>query len=348
MIGITSKVKENEWREFLEKSESATIYHTPEWKEVLEKSFGYKPYYLFAEDEENKLCGILPLFQVKSLLTGNRLVSLPFSYICGPIADSDDILRGLVSDAKRLCDELRCRYLELKLQEQLPSIGLNLTENDCYSTFILMLSSKTEEVWRRFSKKSVRWGITKSEKDGVRVRLASTVDDFKFFSELNQKNKKGKGVPTFPFTFFQNIWQRMYPVGCVDLYLAELNGERIAGAIFLKFRGTITYAFAASDDRYLMHRPNNLVLWRAIEDGCKGGHGYFDLGRALPDNKGLIAFKKRWGTEEKKIYYYYYPQMPNLLLNERGLRYRILTGVWKRTPMVISRRLDPYLLSNFG
>lgn len=86
-IEVTHKVKEKEWKEFLSRSEYATVYHTPEWKKTLEESFGYKPYYLFVKDESDLIVGMLPLFYVKSKLTGNRLSSLPFSHISGPVGE---------------------------------------------------------------------------------------------------------------------------------------------------------------------------------------------------------------------------------------------------------------------
>jgi len=83
MVEIVQQVPEDEWRVYLERSSNATLYHTPEWKAFLEKTFGYESRYLFATDESGRLIGMLPLFEVRSRLTGNRLCSVPFSHECG-------------------------------------------------------------------------------------------------------------------------------------------------------------------------------------------------------------------------------------------------------------------------
>ena len=70
MVEIREQVSEGEWRRFLDVCSDATLYHTPEWKTFLEKTFDYKSLYLFAFDESGQLTGMLPLFEVKSRLTG--------------------------------------------------------------------------------------------------------------------------------------------------------------------------------------------------------------------------------------------------------------------------------------
>lgn len=80
---ITSSVRDSEWREALNRLEGASIYHTPEWRMLLESAFGFEPCYLFAVDETDAVRGLLPLFHIKSRITGERLCSVPFSHICG-------------------------------------------------------------------------------------------------------------------------------------------------------------------------------------------------------------------------------------------------------------------------
>ena len=85
MTEIVTNVNEEQWSSFVHRCSSASIYHTPEWKNFLEKTFGYEPHYLFAKDENDNIAGLLPLFDVKSKLTGNRLCSVPFSHMCGTL-----------------------------------------------------------------------------------------------------------------------------------------------------------------------------------------------------------------------------------------------------------------------
>ncbi len=58
-------------------SPDATFFHRAGWKTVLERAFGHRTHFLYAE-RNGQIEGILPLAQVKSLLFGNNLSSLPF------------------------------------------------------------------------------------------------------------------------------------------------------------------------------------------------------------------------------------------------------------------------------
>ena len=344
----SKEISTEQWTEYVMNHPEGTIRHLPEWKEILKKSFGYEPYYLFAL-KDNEIEGILPLFEIKSALTKNRLSSVPFSSTCGPIADSSEISAELITKAKMLLKELDCEYLELRTTKKDFQPDLGLVVNEYYATYILELSEDTEKVWRKLDKGSVRWAINKSKKDGVIIEKTSSMDDLKAFNKLNQKNKKNIGVPSHPFIFFKNIWEKLIQNDYASLYLAKYNGNIIAGIITMIFKDTISYAYAASDDKFLKLRPNNLIMWTAIEEGCKNHYRYFDFGRTSPDNIGLINFKKRWGTVEKKLYYSYYPKNPESLTENRdNLKYKLGTKIIRRMPMPIYKKFSDVVFGNFG
>lgn len=349
---IEEKAHFNEWRQYLVTNPLATIYHLPEWSDVLENSFGYKSFHILAHNSDGKICGILPLLLVKSALTGNRLVSLPFSYSCGPIADSDEVLINMIEQARVLCHTLKCRYLEIKLMKDNPQLNRNLYRiqgnfgaSEQFSTFILELS-KPDLVWKKLDPKSVRWAVRKAQKDGVGVRKGSSPQDIASFYQLNLKTKKRIGVPGHPESLFSNMFEKLHD-RCV-LYLAEFNNKTIAGIITMKFNDTVLYGYAASDDDYRVHQPNSLLVWTAIEEACQEGYRYFDFGRTSPTEQNVTSFKRHWGTEEKILSYYYYPQIPNsMALNDAGLKYKLASTLWRRLPLPMaqfcSNKIFPHL-----
>jgi serine/alanine adding enzyme len=351
-IIVEYQVSFEEWKSYVINHPSGTIYHLPQWKEVLEASFHYKPLYLFAKSEDNVLCGVLPLFQIKSWLTGNRLVSLPFSYICGPIVDSEQALVALINEAKNLCHALRCSYVEIRMiaNEDRPAISspwreLGFQISDHFSTHVLDLA-EPDIVWKKFDSKSVRWAIRKAKKDGVIIREGSRVNDLETFYKLNLKTKRRLGVPGHPFDFLHNVYDNMRNL--TKLYLAEYQGNVIAGIMNLEFKDTILYGYAASDREYLIHRPNDLLLWIAIEEGCRLGYKHFDFGKTSKDEEGLFRFKKHWGGEERKLWYYYYPQIPNsMALNNTGLKYKLATGLWQKLPLPLAQWGSNLLFKHF-
>jgi serine/alanine adding enzyme len=334
-IELNSKISKKEWQSYVEKHPKGLASHLPQWREVLVKSLHHRPYYLFARDERGRLCGLLPLFQIRSWLMGNRLVSIPFSPVCGPIADSPDIEISLVDAAKELNDKLKSRYLEIRMDKE---TDLKLTLNSYFYTYILELTDP-QKTWKKFDAKSVRWAITKAKKEGVTIRKTSDLKDLGFFFKINLRTKKRLGVPGHPFIFFRNIFSEAERF--TTLYIAELAGKPIAGIICFNFKDTVEYAYAASDKNSLKYHPNNLLVWQSIQDNYNQGYRYYDFGRTSPDDEGLSQFKKRWGTTQNKLYYYYYPKVPNLIsMNRKGKMYRLMTGLWAKLPFPIVQLLN--------
>lgn len=336
-IRLNDLPSQERWESYVNNHPDGTLHHLPQWKEVLGDTFHYQPFYLFARNANDELCGILPLFQVKSFLTGNRLVSLPFSNTCGPIADSDYIEEELVNRAKQLCHELKCGYLELRMKEP-KDFGFQV--NNYFSTYVLGLSDVRDEVWRKLDKKGTRWAIKKAQREGVTVREANTGEDMEyFFRRLNERHKRDLGVPVHPIRLFRSIHERMRQF--TSLYFGEMDEKIIGGILILKYKDTQLYFCGAWDNGYLKYHPNNLLLWRAIESACEEGCQYFDFGKTSSDNTGLSHFKKDWGSDTYQLYFHYYPGIPkSLWLNREGILWKAITTTWKRLPVPLATWLS--------
>ncbi|MCK4454653.1 GNAT family N-acetyltransferase, partial [Candidatus Parcubacteria bacterium] len=67
------------------------------------------------------------------------------------------------------------------------------------------------------------------------------------------------------------------------------------------------------------------------------------------DNVGLINFKKRWGTVEKKLYYSCYPKNPESLTENRdNLKYKLGTKVIRKMPMPVYKKFSDAVFGSFG
>ncbi|RJQ27856.1 MAG: GNAT family N-acetyltransferase [Peptococcaceae bacterium] len=342
MIQIVDEVKEDDWREFLASCDGATIYHTPEWKEFLQNTFGYESCYLFAKDEFEKISGLLPLFYVKSKLTGKRLCSVPFSHLCSPIGSRNDV-NLLIRRAISLFEDLKINYLEIRDQ-------INIDGFECqsfFSTYILELSSDIKETWEKLDSKKVKRAIRKSQREGVSVSITKNIEDLKKFYELNCMTKRAIGVPCHPWIFFKNLFSLLDDF--VSLYVAKYDNNIIAGGMMECFKNTMLYGYAAADPRYLRKHPYEALIWKGIEEACSNGYRYFDFGRASHDNVGLIVFKKKWGTIEKKLYYSHYPRNPMLLTENRdNFKYKAGTKVIKNMPMPLYKKFSELVFGSFG
>jgi FemAB-related protein (PEP-CTERM system-associated) len=333
-VEVNPEISTEEWATYVESHPEGTYFHLPQWQAVIKESLGHHPFYIFARDDARKLCGVLPLFRIGSALTGSRLVSLPFSTACGPMADSSDTTEALVEKAKSLRDETGCRYLEIRTTRPL---WLGLEVSEFFHTYVLDLS-ESRSVWEGVDRRA-RQAVAKARKQGVVVRVDDSERGLELFYQMNLRNKRGLGSPTYPIQFFKAMRQHMN--GNFRIYLAEVEGKVVAGAAVTSFKGVTDYGCAASDSTYEKYRPNDAVTWQAIEDSGNEGCRCFDLGKTNSDNASLAQFKKKWGAEKKTLYYHYYPKGRNLASSDRygikGIRYELATCLWKRLPLPIMR-----------
>lgn len=341
MIKVATEIGESEWRGFLADYDGASIYHTPEWKHFLMETFHYEPHYLFAKNEAGKVAGFLPLFQIKSRLTGNRLCSLPFSHECGFLGERA-ALDVLLTRSLELAGELRADYLEIR-----DALSSDLFQSeDSYAAYLLELSPATEEVWMRCDG-SVRRAVKKSRRSGITVAVSENTGDLRAFYELNCIAKKKMGAPCHPWLFFKNLFA--YLGDHVSLYIARYGDRIVAGGVMFAFKDRFLYGYGAADPGYLELRTYNAFLWKSIADACLGGYRYYDFGRTFNADLGLVRFKKRWGTVEKKLTYSYYPGNPNLIsANRDGIRYKLGTTALRMTPAPIYKKLSEIIFRHLG
>ena len=342
MVEIVSHIPENEWKRFLDGCSDATLYHTPEWKKFLEKTFDYEPHYLFATDESGQMTGMLPLFHVKSRLTGNRLCSVPFSHKCGFLGD-DAAFSTLIDEAVALITRLNIEKIEIRSAVNNP----RFQDGNAFCTHILELFQSPEITWKQLDKGSVRWAVKKAEKLGVSVLSSTNIEDLKEFYELNCITKQNLGVPCHPWEFFKNLFSLLD--GYVKIYLSKLRGEIIAGGVMEYYKDNVLYGYGAADPDHIDVHPYNAFIWKSIEDACVSGCRTYDFGRTSYDNVGLIQFKKRWGTQEIKLHYSYYPASGRSIITDRNSSlYRLGNSVIRKMPLSAYKVFSNNNFKRFG
>ena len=84
---IIDPLNDERWDKFVENHNWGWLCHLAGWKQVLEKSFKHmKGYFLVLLNNRKKhIKAALPVYQVKSWMTGNKLVSIPFATLSDPL-----------------------------------------------------------------------------------------------------------------------------------------------------------------------------------------------------------------------------------------------------------------------
>jgi len=300
-VSTVDPITDPAWLELVERSVEATAFHTPAWAAVLRDTYGFEPEYLVAFEDTTPVAGI-PLFRV-----GNRLVGIPFSDFCPPLSLKEETGTRLLEAAKQRIDGNGTQALEIRGDAAIDLAAADLRLGDSFIRHVIPLHKGMQEI-DRLLHDSARRAVKKARKESISVRVSTSLDDMRLFYRLNALTRKKHGLIPQPWSFFRNIQRHHMETGSGWLLLADHNGETIAGDLLLACKDKLVYKFNASDPRHLGLRPNNLLLYSAIEFGVERGFSEFDLGRCEEDNEGLRRFKLLWGSEEVPLNYYYYPR----------------------------------------
>lgn len=330
---------EKAWDEFVNKSNDSTFFHQIGWKRVVEKTYGHKSIYLFAE-EDGEVEGILPLFLIKSLIFGKKLVSLPFTMYGGVCSENDIVINALVEEAKKITIDFGADYLELR---HFNEKSVNLPTTYKYFTSILNLHQNLELLCQNF-RKSTRRYVRKSSKMNFKITIVSK--DVKKFYEVYSRGMRDLGTPAEGYTFFKNLLHEFGDY--VNMPIVEYEGEIIDTVLLLYFRDTVIYERGASLEEYKHLNPNYLLFWELINDSCEKGLHFFDFGRSLW-NSGTFFFKSGWGANPKQLYYQYYlgnkvRDIPDI--SQASPKRKMFAKVWRRVPVPIADKLGPMLRRN--
>jgi CelD/BcsL family acetyltransferase involved in cellulose biosynthesis len=338
------------WSPALAQEASETFYLMPEWLELISRLYGYKLLPLGLRNEAGQLCGFLPLCLVQNRPRSRRLVAFPFSDYCPLLADSAEHAQELLDQALALTADQRADCLELRCgPNELLQADSRFVTSDLYVRWLLPLAKEAQMMWSQL-RKPVQRQVRKAAQLGVQVRLAERREEMLRYYQLHLRTRcKKHGLPAQPRRFFLELWETFARSGRLRLWLAEYEGQPIAGMIFLAAGGTLRYAYGASHEGYLQLAPNNLLMWQAIEQACNEGFRVLDLGRTACANQGLMEFKRRWGAEKVPLPYYYYPRQAGpVSTSEESRVYRLLTSCWRVLPLQVSGPLGGLLYRYLG
>jgi len=339
-IVTTNSIDPTLWDNFVERHPLGTIYHHSLWQDVIKKTYGYQPlYHLLQEDSSGLQAAISSAF-VKSRLTGNRIISYPFSDTCDPLVESSEQLRVLIEAVERSRgsrDKLNARFVELRLREIHGFISHSSNHNG-YFNYLLSLNNEPEALFCAFHKNCVQRAIKKAKREAMEIVIGKTEEDMKAFYRLNLMTRKKHGIPVQPYRFFRNLWDTLFPRGMLSLLLALYKGKAVGGVIVLWFKGMAYYKFGASDKNFIQLRGNQLLMWEAILLAQKKGCHTFEFGRTSSANEGLSRYKDRWGARKVLFSSFLLPMnRKSKILIESSSRHAILKNVITRMPELVNR-----------
>ena len=325
----------------LERDDSL-FFHSASWAQVLNRAYKYQPLY-FSIVKNGNFTALLALMEIKSPLTGNRAVSLPFSDYCYPISserkDFDTIFdRVFVYGRKAKWKTFEMRGETSFLTDVSPSSSYYLHE--------LKLKSNKKNIFSKF-RSSTRRNILNAAKSGVTAKVCYSWESLREFYRLHCSTRRHHGIPPQPFYFFKEIYNHIISPGKGFVVLARYKSKPIAGAVYFHFGQNAIYKYGASNRKLLHLRANNLVMWTAIKWYIRNGFKTFSFGRTAPSNTGLLQFKRGWGPDERIVSYFKYDFIRECFVKEKPKR-QILYFLFRRLPLPVLNLTGRLLYRHVG
>ena len=338
------------WDLFVKNHPQGTFYHHSAWKKVIHQTFPHvHPIYAVIE-HDGRIFGLAPFFFIKSLLTGKRLIALPFTIYADPLVQSDEWVHLLIEHLHEIQKDRKASFIQVRTRsasELFRKKGFEVFSG--FKNHILNLENDLETIWKSFDRTCVRQRIHRAEKSGVLVSEASNEADVKTFYQLHSLTRKGFGIPPQPYAFFRNMWEILHPEGMFDLFIARVGDQPVSSLLCFKYKTTVHAEYMGTDHRFNEYSGNILLFWHAIQKAKADGYRTFEFGASPNSETGLIRFKERWGTQEEELQYCYFPKVVGFssgFANSRG--YRFLSWICKRLPAPLFELAGKFLYRHLG
>ena len=289
------------WDAFVEAAPDGTFYHLSGWKRIFEERLRHRSWYLYCESG-TQILAVLPVVQVKSLLFGNALMSLPFLVYGGPVSAVPKAADMLIDKVVDLGRELQVDYLEFRNRALPPATRADSewSGNCSYVTFRKRISPDPEENLLAIPRKQ-RAMIRKGIKAGLEAEVDTSTE--RLYRTLLEC-KRNLGTPFFGPAYLQGIKDTFGDR--VEVTTVTLDGKTVCSVMSFLFGKEILPYYGGGGEAARHVKGNDFMYWKVMENACKDGVEIFDYGRSRAGT-GSYRFKKHWGFEAESLHYRYLP-----------------------------------------
>jgi CelD/BcsL family acetyltransferase involved in cellulose biosynthesis len=330
-LEIVDPCADGQWdREALSHPDS-TVFHSSAWARVLVKTYAHEPRYC-RFTRAGELVALVPLMGLRSLLSGNRGVSLPFTDFCEPLLFAEAGPAFITEKLAALARERKWKYFELRGKCNLPETAQPAVAFYAHSVNL----GGTKTLFSRLAP-AVRRAIRKAERSELEAGTETSREAMLEFYGLHVQTRKRHGVPPQPVSFFLNIQEHILAKGLGFISLVRAAGTGVAAAVFLCEGRKGIYKFGASDEAYQKLRPNNLAMWHGMKCLAERGIETLHMGRTSLENEGLRQFKLGWGAEESRMEYFKFDTGTGSWLTGSDRASGIHNAIFSRLPLSVNR-----------
>lgn len=298
--------------EFCARGPKSHILQSYEWGEV-KRYTGWEPIRLVLEDGD-EIVAALTVLKRRIPGLGRAIFYAPR----GPIADLSNrrVMGELLVGVRRIARQNKAIFLKIDpdieagdeaVVTALRELGFRPNERGAnfegvQPKFVMRLAlDKSLDDLLAAMHQKWRYNIRLAERKGVTVRVGGRADLRPWYQVLLETAARDRFLVR-SYEYFEQIWEHLVERGYARLFLAEYQGELIAGTLAFLFGDKCWYIYGASSNEHRNVMPNYLLQWEMIKWAKASGCALYDFrgvsGDLNPNNPlyGLYRFKQGFGA----------------------------------------------------
>jgi hypothetical protein len=243
--------------------------------------------------------------EVKSWITGRRLVSLPFSDHCDPLIDSAVDQEELLSYAYDRAVLDGYDYVELRPRtdgECVPLTRAKLQATEALCLHRLSLDVPLDTLFHNLHKNCIQRKVQRAEREALVYQNGRSESLILRFYDLLLRTRRRHRLPPQPLHWFRNLVESMGKN--LIIRLVSQDHHPVAAMLTLSHKTTVTFKYGCSDERFHHLGGTPFLFWKAIQEAKNQGLRELDLGRSDLSDTGLIQFKNRLGAVRTTLPYW--------------------------------------------
>ncbi|MGE0486797.1 MAG: FemAB family XrtA/PEP-CTERM system-associated protein [Gammaproteobacteria bacterium] len=326
------------WDAFVEAHPDGSFFHRFAWQDAMREGLGHRTHFLLAL-RDGAIDGVMPLVEMKSLLFGHSLSSMPFATWGGALAASAATRVALEARAVEIARQLGVGALELRLR-QAGDGGRPV--KTLYETF-----SKPIEADPDANMQAIRSKQRNIIRKGMKAGLSGAEADLAAFYPVYAESVRNLGTPVFPRGLFAAI-HAAFPAD-TEFFAVRHEGQVVSAAMNFYFRDQVCPYYWGGLYSARRIAANDFLAWELINRAGARGCRLFDFGRSKKDT-GAYQWKVNLGFESRQLYYEYElirdQAMPDV--NPNNPKYRLFIEGWKKLPLPLAMLLGPWISRSLG
>lgn len=336
---IINEKQKNDWNRYINENVNSIAWQAYDWSQIIREHFGHR-FFPIAVYDGGVIRGILPLYRVKTMIGGTRMMSVPHAVAGGILADDDNIGDCLLKKGIELAEDSSTNELVLKQYKLKVKGELKVDEN--YFNRELGLSSGIDDIWASIS------GYNKEqigEIDGSDLILDHPSNKVDEFYRLVLTHHHRRGIPCVSRKWIRDLVKfGMYSIALLR------EGDRIQSGTMVKtFKDTVSFPFTCltGNDHQSFQAAYHLY-WELIKKFSLENYRIFHSGR-IPQSEETDAYRLGWGGVKFPYYYQYYPKTVSQteFTKKRGSKRKYFETIWRVTPRPLVKSVGPLIVKQF-